>query len=73
MLQPLQSYTIAPYSDCNTEALTIILIRLTIVLLVGQGDLDQECQTRGPRDDSKIVNEFRQYCNVSSSNKRLNS
>ena len=26
----------------------------------------------GRRDDSKILNEFRQYCNVSSSKKRLN-
>ena len=29
-------------------------------------------QTRGPRNNSKISNEFRQYCNGSSSNKRLN-
>ena len=34
--------------------------------------LRQRYQTRGPRDDSKILNEFRKYCNDSSSNKRLN-
>ena len=44
--------------------------------------LEQGCQTRGPhaalaafqcgpRDDSEITNEFWQYCNGSSSNKRL--
>ena len=33
--------------------------------------LKQVCQTRGPRDDSKILDEFRQYCNVASLNKCL--
>ena len=33
--------------------------------------LNQGCQTRGPRDDSEITNEFRLDCNGSSSNKRL--
>ena len=41
-------------------------------LLKTNYSLQHGCQTRGPRDDSKIPNEFRQNCNVSSSKKRSN-
>ena len=51
------------YIEKRTEAQELIAIIIDY--------LSQGCQIRGPRDDSEITNEFRQYCNRSLSNKRL--